>query len=205
MDEHPIIMESNILAKKLKTLFDPYYVRGIENWKRFASLGSVIYYSKGTICKKSYQVEKHFSVILEGSGCLRLWNKNNYKCIDLSYDLQLFGDYASFITQKSTPLETILMEDSKLFQIPYSNFQKMLKESPVGEKITRIMTEVFLISKQQQQVDLLTKTATERLLELKIKAPKLLDRTPKKNIADYLGVTPQSLSRIIKNLDGVTI
>jgi len=205
MNKHRVTIEPDILAKKLKTLFDPYYVRGIENWKKFASLGSVTYYSKGTIFKESYQVEKYFSIILEGSGCLRLWNKNNYKCIDLSYDLQLFGDYTSFITQKSTPFETIVMEDSKLFQISYFNFQKMLKESPVGEKITRIMTEVFLISKQQQQVDLLTKTATERLLELKVKVPKLLDRTPKKNIADYLGITPQSLSRIMKNLDKVTI
>ncbi|AXT19242.1 Crp/Fnr family transcriptional regulator [Flavobacteriaceae bacterium AU392] len=200
MNKHHIYIKPEILALKLKTIFDPYFVRGLENWKKFAALGDVVYYPKGTILKKPYQVEKYYSIILEGSGSIQLWNENNYKCLDLTYDLEKFGDYTSFITRQSTPLETILLEDSKLFQIPYYNFQKMLSESPVGEKITRIMTEVFLIEKQQQQINLLTKTASERFLELKEQVPNLLNRTPKKSIASYLGITPQSLSRITKTL-----
>jgi CRP-like cAMP-binding protein len=74
----------------------------------------------------------------------------------------------------------------------------MLVESKRGEKITRIMADFAFISKQQQQIDLLTKTASERFQQLKIQIPKLLERTPKKYIASYLGITPQSLSRIIK-------
>ena len=53
MNKNLIIIEPDVLAKKLKVLFDPYYVRGIENWKRFASLGSVFYYSRGTIFKNT--------------------------------------------------------------------------------------------------------------------------------------------------------
>ena len=139
-------------------------------------------------------------MILSGSGSIHLWNKNNYKCVDLVYEFDFFGDYMSYMTQRPSPLETITIEDSELLQIPYYNFQRMLAESKRGEKITRIMADFAFISKQQQQIDLLTKTASERFQQLKIQTPKLLERTPKKYIASYLGITPQSLSRIIKDI-----
>jgi CRP-like cAMP-binding protein len=187
-----------MMIQKIKEAFDPYFEESIENWEKFASLGDVIHCPKGEVLKKPHEIEKNFYLILSGSGSIHLWNKNNYKCVDLVYEFDFFGDYMSYMTQQPSPLETITIEDSELLQIPYRNFQKMLVESKRGEKITRIMADFAFISKQQQQIDLLTKTASERFQQLKIQIPKLLERTPKKYIASYLGITPQSLSRIIK-------
>ncbi|MFK5880489.1 MAG: Crp/Fnr family transcriptional regulator [Flavobacteriaceae bacterium] len=189
-----------MLAQKIKEAFDPYYKVTLENCKKFASLGEVIHCSKGEILKRPHEVEKHFYLILSGSGSIHLWSKNNYKCIDLVYKFDFFGDYMSYMTQQPSLLETITIEDSELFQIPYHNFQKMLTESEIGDKISRIMSDYAFISKQQQQIDLLTKTASERFQQLKTQIPNLLERTPKKYIASYLGITPQSLSRIIKTI-----
>lgn len=189
-----------MLAQKIKEAFDPYYKVTLENCKKFASLGEVIYCPKGEILKRPHEVEKHFYLILSGSGSIHLWSKNNYKCVDLVYKFDFFGDYMSYMTQRPSLLETITIEDSELFQIPYHNFQKMLTESEIGDKISRIMSDYAFISKQQQQIDLLTKTASERFQQLKTQIPNLLERTPKKYIASYLGITPQSLSRIIKTI-----
>ncbi|TXD82392.1 Crp/Fnr family transcriptional regulator [Subsaximicrobium wynnwilliamsii] len=183
---------------KIKEAFDPYFQESLENWEKFASLGKLIHCHKGEILKRPHDIEKHFNLILSGSGSIHLWNKNNYKCVDLAYEFDFFGDYMSYMTQQPSPLETIMIEDSELLQFSYHNFQNMLAESKRGEKITRIMADFAFISKQQQQIDLLTKTAFERLQQLKIQVPKLLERTPKKYISSYLGITPQSLSRIIK-------
>lgn len=189
-----------MIAQKIKKAFDPYFEVSIENWERFVSLGKIVFRSKGTILKRSHEIEKNFNLILSGSGSIHLWNKNNYKCVDLVYEFDFFGDYMSYMTQRPSPLETITIEDSELLQFSYHNFQKMLAESKNGDKITRVMADLAFISKQQQQIDLLTKTALERFEQLKTQIPHLLDRTPKKYIASYLGITPQSLSRIIKDI-----
>ncbi len=189
-----------MILQKIKEAFDPYFEESLENWEKFASLGQIIHCPKGEVLKRPYEIEKHFYLILSGSGSIHLWSKNNYKCVDLVYEFDFFGDYMSYMTQQPSPLETITIEDSELLQFSYHNFQKMLMESERGEKITRIMADFAFFSKQQQQIDLLTKTASERLLQLRVQIPKLLERTPKKYIASYLGITPQSLSRIIKDI-----
>ena len=186
-----------MLAEKIKEIFDPYYKVSLENCEKFASIGEVIYCPKGKILKRPHEVEKYFHLILSGSGSIHLWSKNNYKCVDLVYESDFFGDYMSYMTQRPSLLETITIEDSELFQIPVHNFQKMLTTSEIGGKISKIVSDYAFISKQQQQIDLLTKTASERFQQLKIQVPNLLERTPKKYIASYLGITPQSLSRII--------
>lgn len=189
-----------MLAQKIKEAFDPYYKVSIENCEKFASIGKVINCSKGEILKRPHEIEKHFYLILSGSGSIHLWSKNNFKCVDLVYEFDFFGDYMSYMTQQPSLLETITIEDSELFQIPYHNFQKMLNESEIGNNISKVISDFAFISKQQQQIDLLTKTASERYLQLKIQIPNLLERTPKKYIASFLGITPQSMSRIIKDI-----
>ncbi len=49
-----------------------------------------------------------------------------------------------------------------------------------------------------QQIEILTKTAKQRYSEMLEKQPHILQRTPNKHIASYLGITPESLSRIRK-------
>lgn len=192
------MQDTKIMIQKIKEAFDPYFEESLENWGKFASLGKVIHCPKGEVLKRAHEIEKYFYLILSGSGSIHLWSKNNYKCVDLVYEFDFLGDYMSYMTQQPSPLETITIEDSELLRIPYYNFQKMLAEWKRGEKIAKLMADFAFISKQQQQIDLLTKTASERFQQLKTQIPKLLKRTPKKYIASYLGITPQSLSRIIK-------
>jgi len=56
------------------------------------------------------------------------------------------------------------------------------------------------VEKQQQQIDLLTKTAEQRYQELMNKNPEIIQRIAQKHIASYLGITTQSLSRIRNNM-----
>jgi CRP-like cAMP-binding protein len=69
----------------------------------------------------------------------------------------------------------------------------------MGMVIMRISAETSFIEKQQQQIELLTKSAEERYHILSIKYPNIFQRVAQKHIASYLGITPQSLSRIRKN------
>ena len=184
-----------MVAQYLKRVFDPFIDISTEVWENFEKLGTIKELPKETILKESYTTEKSFNIIFEGSGGTLIWNENNFVCMDIAFENDFLNDYMSFTLQKETPIEVKLFEDSRIFQITYQNFQKTLIQGNYGEKITRLAAETAFIDKQQQQIDLLTKTAKERYLEL-LQTKKGIERTPLKYLASYLGITPQSLSRI---------
>ncbi|RIJ48169.1 Crp/Fnr family transcriptional regulator [Maribellus luteus] len=184
--------------EKIKQAFDPYFNVPLEAWKFFTNLGEIISTTKDQVIKDTDTTEKYLSFILKGSGGILLWNNNNFVCIDLCYEAEFFGDYMSFLNQQPTPLEVVTFEPSELFRISKANFHKLSGNTEFGDKICRFASEALFVHKQKQQIDILTKTATERYIELQTRQPKILQRTPQKHIASYLGITPQSLSRIRK-------
>jgi len=180
----------------IKQAFDPYFAVPVEVWKSFTDSGEIITTEKDQIIKKNGTTEKYLNFILKGSGGVLLWNNNNFVCIDICYESEFFGDYMSFLDQQPTPLEVITFEPSELFRISKENFYKLSHDNQLGEKICRFASEALFIQKQKQQIDVLTKTATERYIELQNRQSTIIQRTPQKYIASYLGITPQSLSRI---------
>ena len=62
--------------------------------------------------------------------------------------------------------------------------------------LTRAAAEGSYIGKQQQQINLLTKTAEQQYRELLQTNPDIVARVAQKHLASYLGITPQSFSRI---------
>ena len=183
----------------IKQAFDPYFNAPIEIWKSFAGLGEIYQAQKDQIIKGKDTTEKYLNFILKGSGGVLLWNGSNFVCIDLCFDCEFFGDYMSFINQEPSPLEIVTFEASQIFRISRGNFEK-LANNQYGEKICRFAAEALFMQKQKQQIDILTRTATDRYNELQKRQPQIIQRTPQKYIASYLGITPQSLSRIRKEL-----
>lgn len=191
------------LENTLVKIFNQFGIDHIGNWDKFIALGHIKTFRKGEVIKDAYQIEKNLNIIIEGTAAATIWVDNNTpKCIDLYFNNQFFMDYHSFINQEPTPIKTQLLSDSKLFIVPYKSFIKLLNSSPIGDKVTRIITDFHFSHKQKQQIDLLTKSSLERLNDLIKQYPDIINRVPKKTIASYLGITPQSLSRIMKIKEG---
>lgn len=187
------------LAETFKIAFDPYFNAPIQIWETFAQHGQIIEAAKNEVIKKYSEREKYFYFILQGSGGIMLFQNNNYLCIDLCYENDFFGDYFSFITNQTTNLEVICFEPSILFRIDKQNFEQLAK-TEYGRMICQIASESMYIHKQTQQIELLSKTAEQRYLEMLEKQPNIIQRTPNKYIASYLGITPESFSRIRKKI-----
>lgn len=190
------------ITEKIKQAFNPYFDAPLEAWKSFTDLGEIITTEKEQILKSNNTTENYLYFIISGSGGILIWNKNNFVCIDLCYENDFFGDYMSFLTERPSPIEVITFEKSELFRISRTGFKKLSENIPHGINICRFASEGLFIHKQQQQINILTRTAHERYLELLARQPEIIKRTPQKYIASYLGVTPQSLSRIRNNITG---
>lgn len=184
-----------MIEAQLKKFFDPFVSLDIKVWANFEKLGEVQHVPKETIIKEANTTERFLNILLKGSGGNLIWSKNNFVCIDIAFENEFLFDYMSFTLQKPSPIEVKLFEDSTLFRISHQRFQQTLIEGNFGEMITRLVAESSFIDKQQQQIDLLTKTAKERYVE-QLQIRKGIERTPLKYLASYLGITPQSLSRI---------
>lgn len=183
-------------ATLIKQTFDTYFDAPIDAWQSFVDFGEVINTQKEEVIKLGGEIELYLYFILKGSGGVMLWNNNNYVCIDLCYEGEFFGDYMSFITQQPTPIEIVTFEPSQVFRISKTNFDKLTQNDAFGEKICRFASEALFVHKQMQQIDIITKTPTQRYQDLLKKQAQVVQRTPQKHIASYLGITPQSLSRI---------
>lgn len=182
---------------KLKQSFDRYFEAPIEVWKYFTDLCEVVKFKKNETIKLSGQTEKNAYFILDGACGVFLWKESNFVCLDIVLENNFFADYMSLITEQPSPLETVAIEKTTALKISSHNIAE-LKKSQFGNILFLIGAENSFVEKQQQQIDLLTKTAEERYSELMKKNPEIVNRIAQKHIASYLGITTQSLSRIRK-------
>jgi CRP/FNR family transcriptional regulator, anaerobic regulatory protein len=189
-----------MIEKKLKETFDPYFTAPLNAWKKFSDHCQLVSFKKDEIIKKANTTEKCFYFIVEGSAGIFIWKNNNFICLDLIYENSFISDYMSFLLNSPTPIQISVLENSNLLSINRENFNK-LGNLPYGKEILRAAAEYSFIFKQKQQIDLLLKTAKERYRDLLEKQPNVIQRTPLKHIASYLGITQQSLSRIRKQIN----
>ncbi|MBL0316474.1 MAG: Crp/Fnr family transcriptional regulator [Flavobacteriales bacterium] len=187
-----------MLSSILKKSFDPFFIAPIEAWQEFARYCEPTSFEKDEVMKEMDATEKYFYFILSGSAGIFLWKENNFVCLDFAFDHSFCCDYMSLLLKKSTPLQLVALEKSEMVRIKSEDFYK-LGQTPVGQVIVQISAETSFIEKQQQQIELLTKNAEERYRILLEKFPDIQNRVAQKHIASYLGITPQSLSRIRKS------
>ena len=184
-------------AQILKQSFDRYFDVSIQTWMEFAKYFEPVSFEKEAIIKPEDTKEKYFYFILEGSAGVFVWGKNDLVCLDITFEKNFFCDYMSILDRQVSPIQTMAIEKCEMLRMTEFDFHQ-LSQKQIGQKILRIAAEASFIDKQQQQIELLTKTASERYQILLLKMPQLFQRIPQKFIASYLGITPQSLSRLRK-------
>ena len=187
--------ETRQFVTLLKSSFDVFFSAPIEAWEDFADKCEVVLHKKDEIIKPQNSTERYFYYIIEGSAGIFLWKENNFVCLDFALDGHFCSDYMSFLTKQATPLQVVALENIKMLRMTTKNYN-LITQQPVGKVIRLVAAEMSFIGKQQQQIELLTKSAKERYEILIKQFPNIQNRIAQKHIASYLGITPQSLSRV---------
>jgi len=188
------------IGKLIKQTFDRFYSIPIEVWESISDLGEIINVNKDEILKKRETTEKFMYFLIKGSGGVLLWNNNNFICTDIIYAHNFFSDFVSFLTQKPTPYELILFENSELLRISHEKLNQFYDNNEYGDKIRCFAHQGLYTDKLTHQFELLTLTASERYVNLSKLHPYIIQNVPQYYIASFLGITPQSLSRIKKEI-----
>lgn len=109
---------------------------------------------------------------------------------------ELILSVQSFFRQSPSIENIELIEDSTLISLHYDHFQELHKIYPQFNYITRIIMERYYIMREEHTYAMKMKTARDRYEQLLSTDPQIFQRVPLKHIASYLGMKPETLSRI---------
>jgi CRP-like cAMP-binding protein len=167
---------------------------------------SAKYFIPKTIKKHQFllnegDVSRHVAFV--NSGCLREYtidNKGVEHIIQFAIEEWWVSDLNSFLSGKPATYNIDALLDSEVLLLEKSAREELLNNCPKMEKFFRLLIEANHVATQQRITDSLSTSAEERYLKFIKTYPKLFEQVPQNQIASYLGITPQSLSRIRKEL-----
>ena len=162
------------------------------NKKKFKAKTSII--SEGNIAHNLYFIE---------SGLLRTYHLYDGKEINTYFacDKQFISSFSSFISRTAS-FETLeAIEDSIVYELPYNTLTKLYTTSRKFEKLGRILAERNYLCVLDRTYAMQTKTAKQKYLDfIKTYEKKIIQRVPQHQIASFLGIAPESLSRVRKEI-----
>ena len=133
------------------------------------------------------------------SGILRSFNINDNiieHVLHFACEGWWIGDMYSYISEKPGNLFIEVLEDAEIVMLSKENHQELYQKIPKLERFFRILAENSLVAHQERLMDNLSLTAEERFEKFCFKYPTLLQRIPQKQIASYIGVTPEFFSKM---------
>lgn len=148
---------------------------------------------EGDVCRELAFVEKGslYSYTVDSSG--------NKHVIRFAFEGWWMANLHSFFTEKPTRLNIEVLEDSELLLLDRKNHNKLLEEIPAYERYHRIIVQNAYVALQQRVENALGLTAEEKYERLIEESPAFLNRVPLNLVASYLGVSPETLSRVRGN------
>lgn len=168
------------------------------------------------ICTKyfvSKKLKKHQFLLNEGdvcryvgfvnSGCLREYeidNKGTEHILQFAIEDWWVSDLHSFLSGLPAMYNIDALQDSEVLLLERSAREELLDNCPKMERFFRLLIESNHVATNERIAESLSASAEERYLKFIKTYSKLLEQVPQNHIASYLGITPQSLSRIRKEL-----
>jgi len=144
---------------------------------------------EGAICKHIYIVE---------TGLIRQYfYKNGIEITEhFAWEKQGFVCLESFIDRKPSRLIVEALEDSVIYGIHKDELNELTEKYRTIELMYRGILEMSLLISQKRMYTMLFETARERYHNFMKVSPFLLNRVPSMYIASYLGITPETFSRV---------
>ena len=122
------------------------------------------------------------------------------KTCDISFENSWVTDFHSFLHNTVGVMNLQAMETTTIFMVTNTNLNKLYKECSKYETFGRLMAEQVAQRATEIAMSLSSEKPEERFQNLLKKQPDLFQRVPQKYIANFLGISPESLSRIQKRI-----
>ncbi|MGC3943096.1 MAG: cyclic nucleotide-binding domain-containing protein [Chryseolinea sp.] len=157
--------------------------------------------ARRTLLAKEGEVCRHSIFVVNGAlKSFTVDSESNEHVISFALSGWWIADMYSLIHQKPGVLRIESLADSSLLLLPKQKQEELYVKIPKFERFFRIITENALVASQQRIINNLTLTAEERYINFTEKYPFVMECAPLHNIASYLGMTPEFLSKIRRRI-----
>jgi CRP-like cAMP-binding protein len=169
-----------------------------KEWQDLASQFTIKSHSKGDFLIREGQIENHLYFLNHGATRHYFLKDGKEYTVDFAFPGDFVTAYYSWITREPSPIFIELLEDTETVSIERNALNAFYNRSPHAERIGRLMAEHQYAKRLKKEMDLLSLTAEERYAQLLSKHPALVSTLSVKHLSSYLGIQPESLSRIRK-------
>lgn len=178
-----------------------YIQPSVEDLERFLELLQEVSVAKRTfLLTPGTQVKHEYYVV---KGCLKAYyldDMGNRHVVQFAIENWWVGDFDAFYNQVPSNLHIEAIEDSLLLAINYDDLQELYQVAPIFERYFRLLITNAFVAQRKRILSTLEKNTKARYLEFRKSYPNIETRVPNYHIANYLGVSAESLSRIRRKL-----
>lgn len=149
---------------------------------------------EGDVCTYNAFIEK---------GILRSYTtdeKGHEHIMQFAFEGWWITDLSSFLMGEHSTFTIEAIEDSELLLLTATAREELMDALPVFERYQRLLLQNAYIALQTRVNSALTATAEEKYTKLTISYPDIVARVPQHMIASYLGLSPETLSRVRKQI-----
>ena len=157
-------------------------------------------FSKGIFLLKEGQISKDAYFVV--NGCIRNYEliDGEEKTLDFYTENQSAANFNSLANSIPSKQNFVCIEETTVAVINSKKEQKLYKMFPRFETFCREGMEQMMGTQQEEFLKFLRLTPEERYLNLLNERPNLINRVPQYQLASYLGIKPETLSRIRKRI-----
>ncbi len=182
----------------LRETLNALYELTEDDWSFLATHLQKVEVKKREVILAYGQAEKYIYFLEKG--LIRSFTEKQDReiCLDFAFEKQIFCSFISLSTQSPSLICLQALMPSTLIRLPVAAMQTWLDGSKPAERLMRRIIESLHVEKLQKEMKMLTMTAEENYEKLLQESPNFVQYIPVKDMASYLGIHPDSLSRIRK-------
>ncbi|MFL5730559.1 MAG: Crp/Fnr family transcriptional regulator [Cytophagaceae bacterium] len=159
-----------------------------------------------TVRKKQFLLKESevcLHTIFVNKGCLRSYSidKNSEEHItQFATEGWWIADLSSFLTGEPSIYNIEALEDSEILLLDKTSQEILFEKVPKFERYFRLLIQSSYVALHKRLLSTITNTAEEKYLRMQKAYPDIMQRVPQHMVASYLGLKPETLSRIRKKL-----
>lgn len=184
--------------EKIKQAFRSIYPQQDEEWEVFSKNIVLKHFEKGEFLCRQGQVENYIYFLNSGATRNYFIKDGKELTVDFQFEGNFVSAYYSFLSREPSPICVEAISGIEACAIHHKSLYRFYDEYKVGDRIGRLIAEMQYMKRLKREIELMSTTAEERYARMMEQNPKFVNNLSVKHLSSYLGIHPESLSRIRK-------